>query len=124
MCALTLPFSGRPLTHQHAGAQDLPGCGALSPAAKHFIDPGPLQRIVRRQGKTLAFQRRASLVDHDYSDNADCSLAKYQSQPRICTTTAKACTHRFLMKIAAIAVAIVIGMMTTFCAGHWMALPP
>ena len=45
---LTAPFSGRPQTLQHAGAQDLFEHNASSPAAKHFIDPGPLQRFVRR----------------------------------------------------------------------------
>jgi hypothetical protein len=49
MCRLTAPFSGRPPTLQHAGAQDLLGRGASSPAAKHFINPGPLQRFVRRR---------------------------------------------------------------------------
>ena len=47
-CRLTAPFSGRPLTLQHAGAQDLFEHNVSSPAAKHFIDPGPLQRFVRR----------------------------------------------------------------------------
>ena len=47
-CRLTAPFSGRPLTLQHAGAQDLFEHDVSSPAAKHFIDPGPLQRFVRR----------------------------------------------------------------------------
>ena len=48
-CRLTAPFSGRPQTLQHAGAQDLFKHSDSSPAAKHFIDPGPLQRFVRRQ---------------------------------------------------------------------------
>jgi hypothetical protein len=46
---LTAPFSGRPLRFQHAGAQDLFMHNLTSPAAKHFIDPGPLQRFVRRR---------------------------------------------------------------------------
>ena len=45
---LTAPFSGRPLTLQHAGAQDLFKHHISSPAARHFIQPGPLQRFVRR----------------------------------------------------------------------------
>ena len=45
---LTAPFSGRPLTDRHAGAQDLFEHYASSPAARHFIYPGPLQRIVMR----------------------------------------------------------------------------
>jgi hypothetical protein len=48
-CRLTAPFSGRPGALQHAGAQDLFWHGLSSPAAKHFIDPGPLQRFVRRR---------------------------------------------------------------------------
>jgi hypothetical protein len=44
---LTAPFSGRPLTTQHAGAHDLFKHSLSSPAAKHFIQPGPLQRFVR-----------------------------------------------------------------------------
>ena len=50
LARLTAPFSGRPLTLQHAGAQDLFEHSVSSPAAKHFIDPGPLQRFVRRHG--------------------------------------------------------------------------
>jgi hypothetical protein len=46
---LTAPFSGRPPTLQHAGAQDLFEHNISSPAAKHLIPPGPLQRFVRRQ---------------------------------------------------------------------------
>lgn len=45
---LMAPFSGRPLTAQHAGAHDLFVHNVSSPAAKHLIDPAPLQRLVRR----------------------------------------------------------------------------
>lgn len=69
-------------------------------------------------------RRGPAASDHGYPDSADCSLAKYHSQPRICIATAKPCTHGFRMKIAATAVATVIGMMTKFCAGHCSALPP
>src|SRR5262245_48775136 len=59
-----------------------------------------------------------------YPDSADWSLAKYQSQPRICIATANPCTHGRLMKIAAIPVATVMGTMTVFCAGHCAAPSP
>ena len=45
---LTAPFSGRPRALQHAGAHDLFEHNDSSPVAKHFINPGPLQRLVRR----------------------------------------------------------------------------
>jgi hypothetical protein len=46
---LTAEFSGRGLTCQHAGARRSPERRHLSPAAKHFMFHGPLQRFVRRQ---------------------------------------------------------------------------
>jgi hypothetical protein len=50
---LAAPFSGRPLTLQHAGAPDLFKDNAPLPAAKHFIGPGPLQRLL--EGATITF---------------------------------------------------------------------
>jgi hypothetical protein len=52
--ASTAPFSGRPLARQHAGAHDLFKHNISSPAAKHFIGPGPLQRFVRRHRRYFA----------------------------------------------------------------------
>jgi hypothetical protein len=47
---VTAPFSGRPLTHPHAGARDLFSHTVCSPAARRFIVLGPLQRIVMWHG--------------------------------------------------------------------------
>jgi len=40
------------LLPKHAGAQWSLGRAAPSPAAEHFIDPGPLQRVVRRHAQS------------------------------------------------------------------------
>ena len=61
-CRLTAPFSGRPQTLQHAGAQDLFEHNLSSPAAKHFINPGPLQRFVRRPHSASLSEVRPSSI--------------------------------------------------------------
>ena len=51
---LTAHISARTLTLQHAGAHDVIWHIASSPAARHFIDRGPLLRFARRQCVQLA----------------------------------------------------------------------